>query len=158
MQREIKLLKMTIKDFDQLMGVRSTCKLVKIHNSYLQKTPNFLISWNWPLGSGESSLVLLKTSRATGSLRFFKNSIQYCSWKFDKVTLELEVFAQILTVLGRGSSKRVWAYFIIITMITYNGMLRHSLGGAVILCSLQHFILPCLTYCSACKPDVGGRQ
>ena len=37
-----------------------------------------------------------------------------------------------------------------------NGMLRHSLGGAVIFISLQHFILPCLTYCPACKPEVRG--
>ena len=28
-----------------------------------------------------------------------------------------------------------------------NGMLRHSLGGAVIFISMQHFILPYLTYC-----------
>ena len=33
-----------------------------------------------------------------------------------------------------------------------NGMLRHSLGGAVIFISSQHFIWPYLTYCSACKP------
>ena len=33
-------------------------------------------------------------------------------------------------------------------------MLRHSLGGAVILISLQHFILPYLTYCLACKLEV----
>ena len=35
-------------------------------------------------------------------------------------------------------------------------MLRPSLGGAVICISLQHFILPYLTYCPACKPEVQG--
>ena len=36
-------------------------------------------------------------------------------------------------------------------------MLRHSLGRAVIFISLQHFILPYLTYCPACKqPEVRG--
>ena len=50
-----------------------------------------------------------------------------------------------------------------------NGMLHHSLGGAVIFISLQHFIAPslklmlCLSVClvfllPACPPDVGGRQ
>ena len=29
-------------------------------------------------------------------------------------------------------------------------------GGAVIFISLQHFILPFLTYCPACKPEVEG--
>ena len=35
-------------------------------------------------------------------------------------------------------------------------MLRHSLGGAVIFNSLQHFILSYLTYCPACKSKVQG--
>ena len=37
---------------------------------------------------------------------------------------------------------------------THNGMLCHSLGWSVIFISLQHFILPNLTYCPACKPKV----
>ena len=39
---------------------------------------------------------------------------------------------------------------------SYNGMLRHSLGGAVIFIPLRHFILPYLTYCPAGKPEVQG--
>ena len=42
------------------------------------------------------------------------------------------------------------------TMHFINGMLRHSLGGAVIFISLQHFILPYLIYCPAFKPEVRG--
>ena len=37
-----------------------------------------------------------------------------------------------------------------------NGMLHHSLGGAVIFISWQHFIFPSLTYCPACKPKIRG--
>ena len=39
---------------------------------------------------------------------------------------------------------------------TTNGMVHHSLGGAVIFISLQPFILPYLTYCPACKPKARG--
>ena len=35
-------------------------------------------------------------------------------------------------------------------IIALNGMLRQSLGGAVIFISLQHF------FCPACKPEVQG--
>ena len=35
-------------------------------------------------------------------------------------------------------------------------MLCHSLGGSVIFISLQHFILPYLTYYPACKPKEQG--
>ena len=35
-------------------------------------------------------------------------------------------------------------------------MLRNSLRGEVIFLSLQHFILPYLTYCPTSKPEVQG--
>ena len=51
-------------------------------------------------------------------------------------------------------SRTLWSCGLICLM--FNGMLRHSLGGAVICISLQHLILPYLTYCPACKPEVRG--
>ena len=47
------------------------------------------------------------------------------------------------------NSEKIWK-------VEKNGMLRPSLGEAVIFISLQHFILPYLTYCPACKPEVPG--
>ena len=39
---------------------------------------------------------------------------------------------------------------------SFNGLLRHSLGGAVIFISLEHFILSYLTYWPVCNPEVRG--
>ena len=37
-----------------------------------------------------------------------------------------------------------------------NGMLCHSLGGAVIIIPLQHFIAPAFYLLPCCKPEVWG--
>ena len=55
-------------------------------------------------------------------------------------------------ILHKRSTSSIVQFY----QLDQNGMLRPSLGGAVIFISLQYFILPHFTYFPACKPEVQG--
>ena len=58
----------------------------------------------------------------------------------------------MLKVLIQNDNFQFQNFFVVFWC--FNVMLHHSLGGAVVLFSLQHFIAPALDYFPACKPEV----
>ena len=62
------------------------------------------------------------------------------------------VSVQPPAALGQNETLRMVQaaqYYPALLSVNKNGMLRHLLGGAVVFISLQHFVLPDLTYCPA---------